>query len=330
MDPQDQQQERLNRDKEQERFARRFVTVPFEVMLDERLTLADKFVYGRALGFYEFFESAEKTAAFIGISADQARKSKQKLEKLGLIKCFLDDGRGKRYIAELDPRKMKLSAERQRRLEENHNAIGKKNQSPWENQPPENKERLKEEESLSLKDKSFKESSEPTSENEESLNEEPEKPKRYGKAEVNEILDEWEAATDFQWHGVRQERFAVNTLLRKFGPEATKALVRRVRAARRSDDQFAPQIAKPSQLVGKYEKLTALTMWEERCARIKAKAADMDGPDFRKLYNMGERPEDEPEDYAPEYTAEEKQKRREFVSGLREKYGFKRQEADNE
>ena len=182
-----------------------------------------------------------------------------------------------------------------------------------------------------MKDKSFKESLEPTSENDEPLNEESEKPKRYGKAEINEILDEWEAATDFQWHGVRQERFAVNTLLRKFGPEATKALVRRVRTARRSDDQFAPQIAKPSQLVGKYEKLTALTMWEERCARIKAKAAEMEGPDFRKLYNMGERPEDEPdEDYSKEYTEEEKQRRQDLVAGLREKYGFKRKEADNE
>lgn len=286
MEPQDQQQERINRDKEQERFARRFVTVPFEVMLDERLTLADKFVYGRALGFYEFFESAEKTAAFIGISADQARKSKQKLEKLGLIKCFLDDGRGKRYIAELDPRKMKLSTERQRRLEENPNAISKKNQSHYENQPPENKtENKAESKDILLKDKSFNKAQAPEDETDDEQLKEDESPKRYGNADINEILDLWEGATGFSHHSEKRERFAANNLLRKYGLEATKALIRRVEVARRSDDQFAPQIAKPSQLMGKYEKLTALKMWEERTAkREEAERANSNTPDFRKLY----------------------------------------------
>lgn len=329
MDPQQLSQDE-ERDQAQYGQSRLFISVPFEIMLDERLTLADKFIYGRALFFHELFENVEKTAAFIGISVSQAQKSKLKLEKLGFLRCIEDTGRGKRYKAIYDKKIFCLSEARQATLAKNAREVSKICEPASQNLRTEIKERLKGEENHSLKDKSFKESPEPTSENDEPLNEEPEKSKRYGKAEINEILDDWEAATDFQWHGVRQERFAVNTLLRKFGLEATKALVRRVRVARRSDDQFAPQIAKPSQLVGKYEKLTTLTMWEERCARIKAKAAEMEGPDFRKLYNMGERPEDEPDDYAPEYTAEEKQKRREFVSGLRKKYGFERKEADNE
>lgn len=323
MDPMDRRTpEQIERDALQNKYAHNYLLIPMPVMMNPELTLADKAVFGRAYGFDFLFESPTQTAAVLGISPSQVRVSKRKLEKMGLLACVEENFFGKKYVARLANYTYPLS--------ESDNPPVKICQPPCQNLTTENKERLKGEENHSLKDKSFKESSEPTSENDEPLKEEPEKPKRYGKAEINEILDDWEAATDFQWHGVRQERFAVNTLLRKFGLEATKALVRRVRVARRSDDQFAPQIAKPSQLVGKYEKLTALTMWEERCARIKAKAAEMEGPDFRKLYNMGERPEDESEDYAPEYTAEEKQNRRDFVNGLREKYGFKRKEADNE
>ena len=114
---------------------------------------------------------------------------------------------------------------------------------------------------------------------------EDESPKRYGNADINEILDLWEEATGFSHHSEKRERFAANNLLRKYGLEATKALVKRVEVARRSDDQFAPQIAKPSQLMGKYEKLTALKMWEERTAkREEAERANSNTPDFRKLY----------------------------------------------
>lgn len=324
MDPQDRRTpEQIERDALQNKYAHNYLLIPMPVMMNPELTLADKAVFGRAYGFDFLFESPTQTAAVLGISPSQVRVSKRKLEKMGLLTCVEENFFGKKYVARLANYNYPLS--------ESDNPLVKICQPPCQNLTTENKERLKEEKSLSLKDKSFKESPESTSENEEPLKEESEKPKRYGKAEINEILDEWEAATDFQWHGVRQERYAVNNLLRKFGPEATKALVRRVRAASRSDDQFAPQIAKPSQLVGKYEKLTALTMWEQRQARIKAKAAEMEGPDFRKLYNMGERPEDEPdEDYSKEYTEEEKQRRHDLVTGLREKYGFKRKEADNE
>jgi hypothetical protein len=263
MDPWD-QQEKIDRDQEQERYARRFVTVPFEVMLDERLTLTDKFVFGRALGFYEFFESAEKTAAFIGVSADQVRKSKQKLEKLGLIKCFLNDGRGKRYTAELDARKMQISEERRITLEEKPNVTRQKNQSDSEKEPPYNKAENKTENSS--KDKSFEEAPAPTDESEiEPLKEE--QPKSYGKAEINDLLELWLEETGFDHKSAKAERYAINNLLRKNGYEATKSLIRRVGRARRSDSQFAPQIAKPSQLQGKYSKLEALVIWEEREAK---------------------------------------------------------------
>ena len=146
----------------------------------------------------------------------------------------------------------------------------------------ENKERLKREETIVAQAPEDETDDEQLSE---------ESPKRYGNADINEILDLWEEATGFSHHSEKRERFAANNLLRKYGLEATKALIRRVEVARRSDDQFAPQIAKPSQLMGKYEKLTALTMWEERTAkREEAERANNNTPDFRKLYANPEAP----------------------------------------
>ena len=153
-------------------------------------------------------------------------------------------------------------------------------------------------------DKSIKEAQAPGDESEEvQLNEESQK--RYGNAEVNEILDEWEEATGFSWHSTRQERFATNTLLRKYGSEATRALVRRVKVARRSDDQFAPQIAKPSQLLGKYEKLTALQLWEERQGKVEAKEVEAHAPAFIPEYMRPPEPQPEWRDVRPS-TPEEK------------------------
>ena len=303
MDPQQLGQEE-ERDQAQYEQSRLFISVPFEIMLDERLTLADKFIYGRALFFHELFESVEKTAAFIGISVSQAQKSKLKLEKLGFLQCIEDTGRGKRYKAIYNKKLFRLSEARRTTLAKSAREISRICEPASQNLRTEIKERLKGEENSSLKDKSFKEAQAPGDESEEvQLNEEI--PKRYGNAEVNEILDEWEEATGFSWHSTKQERFATNTLLRKYGSEATRALVRRVKVARRSDDQFAPQIAKPSQLVGKYEKLTALQLWEERQGKAEAKEAEAHAPAFIPEYMRPPEPQPEWRDVRPS-TPEEK------------------------
>lgn len=303
MDPQQLGQEE-ERDQAQYEQSRLFISVPFEIMLDERLTLADKFIYGRALFFHELFESVEKTAAFIGISVSQAQKSKLKLEKLGFLRCIEDTGRGKRYKAIYDKKLFRLSEARQTTLAKSARELSRFCEPASQNLRTEIKERIKGEERISLKDKSFKEAQAPGDESEEvQLNEEI--PKRYGNAEVNEILDEWEEATGFSWHSTKQERFATNTLLRKYGSEATKALVRRVQRARRADDQFAPQIAKPSQLLGKYEKLTALQLWEERQGKAEAKEAEAHAPAFIPEYMRPPEPQPEWRDVRPS-TPEEK------------------------
>lgn len=312
MDQIDPEQQRII---EQAELERKWLVIPMRVMADKRLTLADKVIYGRAFFFDEFFESKERTADILGVSVNQVKISKRKLEALGLIRCVKNDGRGKRYVA-MSPQQGRGSNSDPQRIKF----------CPSENQnlTPENKVENKAEISSSKEE----EAHDAPAQESESLKED-EKPTRFGKAEINDILDEWEAATGFQWHGVRQERYAVSNLLRKYGSEATKALVQRVGVARRSDDQFAPQIAKPSHLMGKYEKLTALTLWEERTAKIQAKAAEMGGPDLRKFYSAFEF-EDEPANYIADYSDEEKQRRRDFVTELRKKHGFERKEAGNE
>lgn len=270
MDPQDRRTpEQIERDALQNKYAHNYLLIPMPVMMNPELTLADKAVFGRAYGFDFLFESPTQTAAVLGISPSQVRVSKRKLEKMGLLTCVEENFFGKKYVARLANYTYPLS--------ESDNPPIKICQPPCQNLTTENKERLKTEETIVAQA--------PEDETDDEQLKEDESPKRYGNADINDILDLWEEATGFSHHSEKRERFAANNLLRKYGLEATKALIRRVEVARRSDDQFAPQIAKPSQLMGKYEKLTALKMWEERTAkREEAERANNNTPDFRKLY----------------------------------------------
>lgn len=286
-------------------------------MLDDRLTLADKFVFGRALCFHEFYESVERTAAFIGISVAQAQKSKQKLEKLGLIQCVADDGRGKKYLAELDPGRLVKSTNRLERLVKSTNQPNKKDQAGSQILPTENKERLKEEKNNSFKDKSLKDGEMPDEQDAEPLKEQ----KTFGNPQVNELMADWTDATGFDHSKIKSERFAMAGLIKQHGYEATKALVRRVKAATRSGDPFAPQIAKASQLRGKYSKLEALVQWERR-TQAKAAAEEAKKP---AAVPVGLYPEFKPDPYddIPD-TPEAKAQRHATAQALREKYGFGR------
>ena len=271
MDPQDQ----LDIQQESER--KLFIRIPNEILEDERLTATDKLVYGRAYSFKRFYESSEATGKALGICPNQVKISERKLEKLGFFVMYENTGRGKKYfVQEPYGRESENDPQTYRGSKSDPQTV--KIESPQgQNLIPENKERLKREETIVAQA--------PEDETDDEQLKEDESPKRYGNADINEILDLWEEATGFSHHSEKRERFAANNLLRKYGLEATKALVRRVEVARRSDDQFAPQIAKPSQLMGKYEKLTALTMWEERTAkREEAERANSNTPDFRKLY----------------------------------------------
>lgn len=259
---------------QQERLERNFILIPIEIFNDKRLTPCDKLIYGRINKFAEFYEAAAATGELLGISERQVKRSKQVLEQLGYIECIAETSKGKRYRTNDEAIRRDILA--RQKPEGCQIGTGGVTNCPKgvTNWPIESKESLNGKKSSS-KDKSLEDASVAE---DGPLNEQ-EALKRYGSAEINDLLDLWAQETGFSHHGVKMERYAISGLLRQYGSEATKALIRRVGRARRSRDRFAPQIAKPSQLRGKYEKLTALTVWENR-----KDLPSGDGPDLRKLY----------------------------------------------
>lgn len=290
---------------QQERLERNFILIPIEIFNDKRLTPCDKLIYGRINKFAEFYEAAAATGELLGISERQVKRSKQVLEQLGYIECIAETSKGKRYRTNDEAIRRDILA--RQKSEGCQIGTGGVTNCPKgvTNWPTESKESLNGKKSSS-KDKSFEDASVAE---DGPLNEQ-EAPKRYGSAEINDLLDLWAQETGFSHHGVKMERYAISGLLRQYGSEATKALVRRVGRATRSRDRFAPQIAKPSQLRGKYEKLTALTVWENR----KDLPTD-DGPDLRKLYET-------PAEYREpqQETALTKEELHQHAEDIRERY----------
>lgn len=259
--------------------ARAYVHIEQELLGRKDFTPADKLVAARISGFEIFYESPATTAEFLGISVASVKRAKIKLEKLGALIVVKDDGRGKQYVVDytaLTHLPSQIDTPQGRRSKIEHQ-VYQFDTPGVSNCDTEIKERSNGEKSFSLEDKSSKDGK-ADGDSSEPLNEQ-EAPKRYGSAEINDLLDLWAQETGFSHHGVKMERYAISGLLRQYGSEATKALIRRVGRATRSRDRFAPQIAKPSQLRGKYEKLTALTVWENR-----KDLPSGDGPDLRKLY----------------------------------------------
>lgn len=76
----------------------RFVILEEAILNNPNLTPTEKLVYGRICTFDVYFESAETTAKIVGASAGTVRNAKQRLSKLGLIKCIENTGRGKKWV----------------------------------------------------------------------------------------------------------------------------------------------------------------------------------------------------------------------------------------
>lgn len=307
---------------EQEALRRTFVQIPMEIFYDSRLTPNDKIIYGRISTFDEFFESRTRTAELLNVSTKQIQRSITKLLELGYIRFIQNDGRGNRYAATEQP----LRALRMAKARKIHDCPGvpltdeewldrldkfdragtncpeKRTNCPHDRTkcPTEYKERIKKEEN--------------------SLKEEKEQ-KTFGNPQVNELMADWTDATGFDHSKIKSERYAMAGLIKQHGYEATKALVKRVKAATRSGDPFAPQIAKASQLRGKYSKLEALVQWERR-AQAKAAAEEAKKP---AAVPVGLYPEFKPDPYddIPD-TPEARAQRHATAQALREKYGFGR------
>lgn len=292
---------------------RAYVHIEQELLGRKDFTPADKLVAARISGFEIFYESPATTAEFLGVSVASVKRAKIKLEKLGALIVIKNDGRGKQYVVDytaLAHLPSQIDTPQGRQSKSDHQ-VSQIDTPGVANCDTENKERSNGEE-RSFCDKSQKDASDGESDQ---LNDE--HPKRYGNAEVNDALDLWEHETGFNHHSTKSERYAIAGLIKQHGYEATKALIRRVGIATRSRDRFAPQIAKPSQLRGKYSKYEALVQWEHR-----QDLREPGQPNLQKLYET-------PEEYRrpePEDTTT-KEQRHANVEAIREQYRGTKYEA---
>lgn len=86
----------------------------------------------------------------------------------------------------------------------------------------------------------------------------------YGRAELNELVELWEQETTISIKGQQNQRRQLYNLLKKHGAEKTKQIIQLVGKAIKSRDCYAPMITKPSDLTGRFEKLSKLELWETR------------------------------------------------------------------
>ena len=245
----------------------RFLVLPYDILSIKELNITDKFVLARISGFKRFFESSETTAEFLRLTKVQVERAKRKLAKLGYIIELENTGRGKVYRCQ----DLYLLAEK---IDgECHIRPDKKVRSDMTKMSgltllkckTENKERINREYIIKdyIGDENIAECADET------------KKEEFGRADINELADLWEQETGFSIKGNKKERNQLYNLLRKYGSDATKTLVMRVGVVRRSDDQFKPQSASPSDLTGKYSKLNKLVMWEER-QKVKSRAEEQE------------------------------------------------------
>lgn len=119
---------------------RGFITIPERILGMKELNPTDKLVYARIVGFEEYFESQEHCAEFLGISMRAVGEAKRKLEKLNLIICIENTGRGKVYKAILDQDFQNLES----RLPKSGTQTSKKRNSDFQNLEIYNKDNNKE------------------------------------------------------------------------------------------------------------------------------------------------------------------------------------------
>lgn len=228
-----------NTPQEQEQI--KFLVMPFDILAIKELNMTDKFVLARIAGFRKFFEASQTTADFLGLTKLQVERAKRKLSALGYIEELADTGRGKVYrCADVYSMLDKMDGARKVISDvtsKSHQVRLKSN--------IENKVENKDENIINA----------PSADDDSS--------KEYGRADINELIRSWsEQVHDIQGDKT-QRRYAYN-LIRKYGAEGAQELVERVSAMKRKNDRFAPNIAKLSDLMGKYSKLDKLEAWEQR------------------------------------------------------------------
>lgn len=227
-----------NTPQEQEQI--KFLVMPFDILAIKELNMTDKFVLARIAGFRTFFEASQSTADFLGLTKLQVDRAKRKLSALGYIEELADTGRGKVYRC-ADVYSILDKVDYARKVTSD---VTSKSHQVRRKSHTENKVENKDENIINAP--SADDSS-----------------KEYGRADINELIRNWsEQVHDIQGDKT-QRRYAYN-LIRKYGSEGAQELVERVAAMRSKNDRFAPNIAKLSDLMGKYSKLDKLEAWEQR------------------------------------------------------------------
>lgn len=228
-----------NTPQEQEQI--KFLVMPFDILAIKELNMTDKFVLARIAGFRKFFEASQTTADFLGLTKLQVERAKRKLSALGYIEELADTGRGKVYrCADVYSILDRMDGARKVISDVTSKSDQVRLKSNIENKI-ENKLKNKVNAPSAIDDSS----------------------KEYGRADINELIRNWsEQVHDIQGDKT-QRRYAYN-LIRKYGAEGAQELVERVSAMKRKNDRFAPNIAKLSDLMGKYSKLDKLEAWEQR------------------------------------------------------------------
>lgn len=102
-----------------------------------------------------------------------------------------------------------------------------------------------------------------------------EKAEEYGNHDVNDFLKRWASSTGNDCSKLKRERNASYNLIRSNTQEGLDAIIQALDDIRTSGDPYAPQIAKPSDLVGQYSKLPKLRAWVARQAE---KISEPSGP----------------------------------------------------
>lgn len=212
----------------------RYVVITQDLLGAKDLNANEKIVLAYISSFKEYYAANESAGAFLGLSERIVERAKQKLTRLNYIRIIKKTGRGNIYAFNLE------------RLAKNGGAdspkLAKQTSQNWRTEIKEEIKELNSKGDDTVADES----------------------KSYGREDINEIVALWESETGTSLKGQQNQRRQIYNLLRRHGYEATKALVRLVGEARRVNDRFAPQIATPADLTGKYSKLERLRLWDER------------------------------------------------------------------
>lgn len=292
---------------------RHYIVLTENILGAKDINASDKMLLAYISAFEEYFASNASAAEFLGMSERSIERSKQKLVKLGYVDVIRDTGRGRIYAIRLS------------RFAKNGGAGSPKMADQMrQNWRTYNKDYIKD----YNVDTNVSTGAEAPADEEEKAEEQP---ATYGRDDINEIVDLWEQETGTSIKGDKYERRQIYNLIRKHGAERTKALVRAVGDIRRNGDRFAPQIATPRELTGKYSKLGRLEMWMERKS-------------ISRPFGTQEKPLTPCPDYAlpprdlPEYggafevqSDEEREKVAKMMAEKRKSLPFmKKKEADNE